>query len=598
MADFNVDLAAPQGAGADRVAPINKEKDNFLIEGIVDIFSKGLQAKGKDDAAKRKTSVLSAYHANEARYRDSLATGSKNASEVAALSRANYAKMVGANPEYTPELREARMAVYEGTETGEAQKEVERGIALREDEKKRAVANGYVMWANMGQDAEDAVLSASRAEMAFIKDTEERRKQSAENRAEAAEDRAVGNYSRTVRDDQNKEFARQGLVALADKNLESLRAKITSLMADTSKPPEEKMGLFSASVGQLKSALLSVASTNQEMAAPWQKLVDEIDVLGQKMLDPKAKAADEVARLKAEWDTKMYTGKLLTIGDPDMYKYVVASELVKDPAALSVANTAKVREYLAQSGFGSGSGAMTPIIGNKNEKEILLGFESAINHMNTNKTGDKEKASQEAVNIANSLMKQTQNANNMGIAPAALGPLTKFYSSSAFGSLAVSGKLNETDMQNAKKTVQVLYTPAVRDAVMKRIDETITYSPGRDGGNRNRPADRTVGSTVNIKFSGASVVFEDKPGTNQTMGSSFTRKGLEEAAKGLNSVIRIGAHLEGTTNYSEYWEKNKHRLMPGYFMEGVKEGTIRNGYKFLGGDARSQENWEEQKSAK
>lgn len=598
MADFAVNLSGPQAAGAGAVAPVQEHvvgRDFGIVSGIVDTFAKGLAQSRKDDAEARKQAVIGEYVNNQKVYTDALTTGQWNASQSAMASRANYAKIYAAYPEYGTELANARREFIEGTELSEAQKTLDREVALREKVKGEATSQGYQFYSGMSKESEDKTLDAFASGQQMKAQVEAQYKASAEKRAIRGEVRSESDWQYKIEQQDLKETARKGLVTLADKNLGALSAALTDLMGDPSKPFEEKMMIHAGNVNRIKQGLLTIASTNPEMAAPWQKLVDDIDATAQKMLDPKAKAEGEAATLKAQFDSLMYTAKLSTLQqNPGLVKYVVGSQLFNDPSLFTLAGSADIKGWLDGAGSGDPTHKPAPMVGTPNEKPALKTLESAINNLNSGKVTDKVKASQEAVNASNEVMRQT-TAIDSSIGPQALKDLSAFYSSTAFGSLAASGKIDMGTMQNVKKVFQVAYEPAIQTAVLNRL-------------NSNVSATEKVIDSVNIKFSGSGVVFEPKALPTQPTGRGFSggttraleisagRGDLKEAQQGLNTLIKMGAHLSGTTDYAKFWEENKHLLMPGYFMEGVKEGTLRNGYKFLGGDARNPKNWEQQAS--
>ena len=72
------------------------------------------------------------------------------------------------------------------------------------------------------------------------------------------------------------------------------------------------------------------------------------------------------------------------------------------------------------------------------------------------------------------------------------------------------------------------------------------------------------------------------------------RTAIKEAEGALNQVIRIGAHMEGTTDYAKYWENNKHLIMPSIYPDPakLKPGQVVDGYKYLGGPSGVQSNWQ------
>jgi hypothetical protein len=598
MADFNINLSGPQAAGAEGVAPVQQQTagpQNF--EGLnraVDYISKGLRDMGKKDAQARKNAVVGEYINNEKVYTDALTSGQWNAAQVGTASRANYTKLLASYPEYATELVEAKKAVYDGTEVGEAQKQVDREIALRESVKKNASEDGYIFYSGMGKDAEDKTIDAYNYAKRLEKETAAGYKRDEQERAQNAENRAQTNHVQSVTDYQRKEDAKQGLVTVADKNFDAFGSQVTDLMANTTMAFEQKAMLVEQNANRIKQGLQAVAASNPEMAAPWQRLVDDIHANAVKMMDPKAKLEGEAAKLKAEFDSIMYRAKISAVADPALRTAVVGTDLFKDPALIQLTASPKIISWLASAGLGQAPAA--PVVGTVDEKGALKGLKGAINNLNNGKVTDKAKATQEAINATNEVMKQTTKLDG-SISPSAMKELSAFYSSTEFGTLAASGKVDMATMQNVKQVFQVAYEPSVKTAIMARLDEPIIRSVGRDGGNRGQPQQK-MSDTVDIQFSGSGVVFKDRQGSSQTLASSFERRGLDGAQAGINALIHMGAHMEGTTDYKKYWESNRHLIMPGYYMQGVDVGTLRNGYKFLGGDARNQKNWEKQADGK
>jgi len=66
---------------------------------------------------------------------------------------------------------------------------------------------------------------------------------------------------------------------------------------------------------------------------------------------------------------------------------------------------------------------------------------------------------------------------------------------------------------------------------------------------------------------------------------------LTQYQQGLNTVVRIGAHMEGTSDYQKYWEDNKYVLLPQLYP--IKPGFVdKAGFKWSGdGDFRDRNTW-------
>lgn len=596
MADFNVNLSGPQAQGATPLAPVRPvvegARDYSALGGVVDALAKGLANYGKEDKEARKNAVIKEYVDNETVYTDALTSGQWNASQVGMASRANYNKLISAYPEYLDDLVKARRAKYDGTETGEAQKQLDREAAMRESDKKEAAERGYVFYPNMSEETITKTIEATKEAKRFEAIQDRNMKMAAEERAQRGEARAEGTYQQTLSEIGRKEQSRQGLLAVADKNFDMLGAVVGDLMKSP-KPFEEKSFVLSQNVNRLKQGLLAIASNNPEMAAPWQKLVDDMDLVAQKMLDPKVKSANEAADLQNQWNGMLANAKIMTVTkNPELMKYVVGSALFQDPTLITLEGSADIKAWLSGAGSGEMGNRAQAIIGTQNEKATLKTFKQALNNLDSGKVPDKEKATLEAVNVAKTLIKQTTQLDG-SIKPSAMKELSAFYSSPEFGRLAASGKIDMETLRSVKDVFQVSYVPSITSAVMARLDSTIETSPQRNPGAGGQNIKRgKMTDMVAIEFSGSGVVFKDKDGSFQTIGSSFTRKNLDEAAAGVNAIVRMGAHMEGTTDYKAYWEKERHNIMPRYFLKDVKEGTVMNGYKYLGGDARSEKSWE------
>lgn len=596
MADFNVNLSGPQGQGAQVVDPVRTAvsgpADYSGIGEAANIFAKAYKEGKMKDAEGRKQAVIAEYIQNESVYTDALSSGQWQAAHVAMASRANFKKMLGAYPEYMDDLLKAKKTVYDGTETGEAQKKVDAEIALREADKKGASEAGFTFYPGMGEDAQNKTIDAFKFEKRTAKDLEEQRKANAEVRAQNAEGRSEEAHFVAMREEKEKRNAVSSLVSIADKNLEAVSATVQDLMNNTSMTYEQKLLAHSGNINRIKQGMLSVAASNPSLAAPWQKLVEDIDIVAQKLLDPVQKSENDTKTLKAKWESLLYTAKLATIdSNPELLKFVVASQIFNDPALITQAGHGEIKNWLAGAGSGDATHKPANVVGEKNEKQVLNMLEKAIQKIDTSQ--DKDRAVQEAVNAAEVVMKQTTKSDG-ATNPSAMKNLAAFYGSSSFGKLAASGKVNMETMKRVKEVFQVSYEPAVQQAVLERMNTPV----GEKG--------EKLSNSVNIKFSGNGVVFEGKASSNPSSqpflsgwiadgmrGNGITagNHALKAAEEGLNTLVRVGAHMEGTTDYGAYWEKNKHYLLPTVFPDPVKLKVgqtlkAKNGktYKYLGGD--------------
>lgn len=596
MADFTTTLSAPQGAGANPVAPVQEQQVPFqpnpLLEVVTNIFAKGIANQRQQDALDRKNAVVGEYVKSQNVYSDALTSGSWNAAQVGTASRANYAKFAASYPEYITELNEARKSLTEGTEIGEAQRQVQDEQKRFNDDLDRASAAGFTIYPNMSKDAKEKTIAANKAQITLDKQTADALKANAETRAVNAENRSAQTHLFTMQEHVNKQNAIRGLVDIADKNFDALNSIQKDLLGNPSIPFEQKQLLFNDNVNRIKQGLQAIAAQNPELAAPWQKLVDDIGSSFTKLADPKTKSDTELQLLKNEFDSRMYKAKLMVTTEPKYLNAVAVSSLFgNNPTLIQLAGTPVITGLLAQLGLGPDAGTNSPqVVGTPDEKAVLSTLKGSLSLIQKGSAiGDKNKNQLEAVNSVNNVLKQTGNLS--GPIPASqLKELTSFYGSPEFGKLSEQGLLDIGTMQNAKKVFQVNYEPAVKQAVEGRLLQSIDYAPARGGAPFRQGGQRII-DNVDIKFNGSGVSFVEKPNAQQTISSSATTDALKEAEQGLNAVIRMGAHLEGTTNYAKYWEDNKHLLMPSVFPDPakLKVGQVvkaKNGksYKYIGGD--------------
>lgn len=604
MAEFGVNatsLSAPQGAGTDPVAAVQEKTSGLglspIIGDVVSIFSKGLANSAKDDAEKRKNAIVGEYINNEKVYTDAMTTGQWNSSQVSVASRANYNKMLAAYPEYVQDITQARAAVYGGTETGEAQKKQEAEQKLKDSNIQAASNMGYVFYPNMSPAAEAAQLDAWSAARRIEIQTQKDTAAASEARAQAGEKRAGATFQMTADDYVAKENAVAGAREIASKNFDSIISTTDDLKKQMAAgmPYEQALMLHNGNISRINAGLLSIAGKNPEMAAPWIKLFGDIDANIKEQLDPKPKTANERKMLEDRYNILVTTSKIAAVEkNPALLKAVTASNLFQGESMVTMANAPAVSEWLlSASGVDPKLGTPAQLVG-KDDKQLFSSAASAIQRLQSGSIPADQlpKATQEATNVVNTLLKQTEGASGE-MNPQALKEASRFFSSTAFGKMALAGQVDKQTAANAQHVFQVQYEPAVKQAITSRLD------------------DLGVSGVVDIKTVGGNVVFqkkvvEDKRTYMQQLTGAFNIDagmtginrtaqvaGVKEAEAGLNQLIRLHAHLEGTTDYAKYWEDHKHQLMPSVFPDPakLKPGQIVDGRKYIGGNYRDPSNW-------
>lgn len=604
MADFGVNstaLSDPQGRGTEPLSPVQEQVSRVGISPVFaelgDIFAKGLKQNSKEEAERRKTAIVGEYINNEKVYGDALTTGQWNASQVSVASRANFMKMLAAYPEYAQELTQARTSVYGGSEVGEAQKRVDAEQKQVETDIASASQRGFVFYSGMSDDARNAQLEAYKAGVRVEDQWKKDRERIKAKYEDNTEGRSAGQYQMSVDTYVAKQNAAAGAREVAAKNFDAINTSFKDLEAKMAKgmPYEQAVAIHSGNINRIKAGLLAISDANPEMAAPWVKLFDDMDTNIKQMLDPKAKTADERKMLEDQYAILINKAKLAAVeSNPRLAKAVVATNLFPGEGMVTLTNAPVVKEWLLDA---SSTDPKTPqpaqVVGTKDDAEVFNATKKAINSLQSGKVVNKEAATQEAVKLVNTLLEQTTKADG-SLDPRALKQASSFYSSTEFGRMALEGKIDKQTAANAQHVFQVQYDPVVKDAIVSKL------------------TDAKVLDAVNVKTVGGQVVFElkrkDVNVVDATLGAlnpfnvqsnldkgstNYDAKSLKDAEAGLNQLIRMHAHLEGTTDYAKYWEANKHILMPNIFPDPakLKPGQTVDGYKYIGGNYRDRSNW-------
>lgn len=606
MADFTTQLNAPQGAGATVIQPFQERsveyQPNPLVTGIVNIFAKGLEQSRKEDAEARKNAVIQEYTRNEQVYSDAMTSGQWNASQTATASRANFAKFLGAYPELSEELGKQRNLVYNGTEIGQAQQQVDQQQKMRNDQITKARDAGFVIPDYASVETQDYMIDAHQSRIVLERDISDQYKRNAENRAAAAEGRSQQTHQIQLDEYATKQNSINGLVNIFSKNIDGLRSLSKDVLNNPSIPFEQKQATLELQINNIKSGLALVSASNPELAAPFARIVDDIATTTKQLADPKNKSATELQLLKDQYETLMTKAKMAVIADPPTRNAIAVSSLFGNnpDVTLRLVNSGVLTGTLAKLGLGPDAGNTPQVVGTSDEKQVLTGLKGALNLMQKGAAkGDPEANTKEAVNAVNAVLKQNA-VMDKSVPPQTLKELAGFYSSTEFGK--ISPTLDSETQQNVANIMAISYIPSVTQAVENRLNSTlyttqpIGFAAAKGGMSAGAAAQgpRKVLDDVNIAFNGRGVDFIAKPNATDTYWASSTRQALKEAADGLNTMIRMGAHLEGTTNYAKYWEDNKHKLLPSIYPDPVKlkPGQVVNGYKYLGGKYSDQSNWE------
>lgn len=566
--------------GRDIVSPVQEQAvtTNIIpvLTDVASMFMMASKANAKADAKAKKNAVVGAYAKEQQRINDGIASGEIRPDRAATQSRALFGKYMAGYTMYADDLNKVNAAMRTGSELGQAEDVAKSAAETQKAREASARANGATIYPWMDGATKETILQGNESSMRAEREFKQRVAVNTENRNMSAEERIMI-------DRERKENALKLLTEVAGNGLNGSSAFLQSLSSKVSQgeiPREQAELMLTQHFSQIEAALQASAGLNGEMAAGYKSLFADMKTLGMKGLDPKTAAESS----KAAYDELMYKSKLVAVtSDPKLKAVVVANSLLGGNAVVALGAITPITDYIARASSIDGSkgeGYVPPIVGNPDvEKDVLKFLEPAIKKVNEGAYKDNPKALKEAVSTVNNILKQTgdlQNDPSIQQSPEKLTDLAKFFASSNYGTFVSKAGINTQAAQAAKQVWQSTYDTAVKQSIQDRVKAWEGSLASQSGGGVKGV---TFKDAVDVKYDGSGISFVPKQGKMSL--EPFQEKQRETAIKELNAVkaginqsIHIGAHMEGTTNYSKYWEENKHLYLPSVFVTPVDKTTV------------------------
>lgn len=611
MADFSINatsLTPPQGAGTSPIEPVPAIKPietgaMHIVSTIADVFEKGLTATRKEDALKRQQTIVNSYIKEETTLNDAVASGQMTPAAAAARSRATFSKYAAGYGEYIGEFEKAGKALRGFTELGQVEDQLKTEKARRDADMNDASSKGgFTFFSGMSQQAEDSQIQAYKTGLRASVELEKLHKANAEKRAQ-------GTYDAGVAAKEERDTGIKLVNSIAGDNFTAFQDFSKSL-GDTVRSgkmnSQEALAQLNSRYANINAAIQSAASANPELAAPYRSLFKDVYDIGQKLLDPK----EDATALQAQLEKRTTQMKLVAMSDPKIAATVVANQLLPNNVNLALSSAPEgVRAIAILSNTPVGESGYTPqVVGNPDaEPDTLKLLKGGLNDLFKGQVSNKELGDIQASNSVNHILKQTGDMLNKGASPQQLKGVASFFASTEYANFVKSGQIDPQSAGAAKKAFQMLYEPAIIKGVQERLSQDL-YNPSTMGmalgGGAGTEAPKTptkVSEAIDIKFSGSGVVFAIKaaPGLApiELQAQQQALRNLKSAQAGINQLIHIGAHMEGSTDYGTYWENNKHIYLPSIFPDPVqlKPGATVDGYQYLGGAYNDRRNWKQVK---
>lgn len=594
MAEFGIkatELSAPSGAGSAPLSPVREDKTAGMetIINAVNIFGKGLGIKQQEDKDALNASIVGGYAKKLESINEGLRTGQISPSEASSRSRAVTGEYMAGYSHLYKDLKGVREAMFSGSDLGKADERVSDERTLRNSLKTDAQKSGYDFLPYMTEAQENSQIAAFQAETRMRQEMGDSYKRNEEKRAQ-------GRYDADTAAREAKEMGIRLINDVATKNfdatydaLEALRTGVTSNKI----PFEEAQTQWAQKIGRIEAQIQAAAGVNTELAGPYRSLFAQLGALGKDMLDPN-KANDA---LKAQIDALTNQAKLTMLQKPKVAAIVAASQLLGQNAQLALRASPIVTEAISSiltDGPDSPS-VKQPIIGNPEvEKDTLKIVSESIKQLNSGKFQDNDKARGEVKNSVDNLLQQFGDmVTKRGTNPKMLQSAVDFFSSPEFGIYAKSADFDIEALDAAKKTFQVGYQQSVIDVIDRTIRQVVTVQDrfgsesAIDAANRTKAAGSAQGGSAGLKqeqkpfdtskvqpvFNGTGVSFKLTTPSTTAAEVAMERRvaaDLKQVSTAITKLIHIGAHMEGTTDYNKFWEKNKATILPQFFIPDEK----------------------------
>lgn len=595
MADFGpsaTQLPSPQGAGSSPIAPVTQEitPPNWgqALGTLTSELSSVAGTYVKQQKLTQDNAFLQQYAQGQKVLADGLQQGQLQPTEVDARARNQYAQALASRPDLVSKLNELTTGFQTNTSLGDAtdarqaaQKQFNADVAA-------ASTAGYAIPKNATQQQLSDIIAAHKTVVQTQADVERQYKANAEARAQGTFDAAKADrdMERTIVQNVNQ---------MAGANMQAAWSQVQAIKQDSTLTPQQKANQVSGIFATYQQGINAIGGTKPQLVAGTLATFDNMRKASLDYIDPTKDAASTEAQVKSLLANTQL--QALTVS-PQFKNVVAASQLLGNGVVasdlLKAQNVSAVMDALSgklntPTLNGVTNGYTTPIVGNPDVEGNALPFlKKSITQINSGGYSDGVKATAEVSNINNSILAETGRAAPTAKATDLKG-LADYYASPEYGSWVIKGKNDPVSQQGALSTFQKVYFPAVTDAIGNRLQQPLI--PASEDGLQSQV---TLAQGIDVKNDNGVLTFVPRQGLNLTPAQLATEqstiKNLNEVQQSLNNMVRIGTHLEGSTDYSSNWEKNKYYYLPQIYP--YKPGQVVGNLQYTGnGDWRDKSSW-------
>lgn len=605
MADFSenaTQLSAPQGAGSAPIAPV---QSNILGNGVSDvisntlsIFAKGMGLETKDKGKEAQNAVVNSYAQRLGSLTSALESGQVPPGEASARARSLHNQYIAGFGQYADDFEKVRSTVFKGTSLGVVEDEEKAATASWNKAKDAAIVDGFPITGNMDKRTQETLVSLHQQQ---VRTNAELKTLYSSNE----EKRASGRYDREIVDRETRDKELSLVTNAADNALTTSETLLQSMVdrmkagGNTQELATEWASWMSRVDGQIQAA----AGTNPQLASGYRSVFDSLRTQGNKMFEPGA----DTNTLENEFKKVMLQSKLQLVADPQFRTVVASSQLLGSNAELALKATPIVSQAISKVIGVDPSGRAPNVIGDPTlEKPVMQFLKSSLDQYSAGTFKDGEKAKTElSTGIRTTLRQASEAINREGFKSSDLKAAADLIASPSYGKFVAENPIDPATNALADQVFSQFYEKNVVQGVNQKLNETFNFNtltkadPSAPRGDTVTQQTRSLDiSNVNVKFTGTSVVFDLKALPADPADRSFAMRKMEETKPyqdALGRMVRIRAHMAGSTNYEKYWEDNKHMFLPQMFSKykNLEVGQKVNGFVYTGGDANDARNWKQ-----
>lgn len=587
MAEFGVkatDLQDPQGRGSATVAPVQEPASSWSLPNLGGLFT-GLKTK---DDSKPWTGAVNEYYKKLTGIQQAVDTGQYDQRRAANMSRQlgiEYAqKIADFGPEAHKALQDSR-AYASGLNVGVeqmdtlAEKDLTQQYNIAEGLQKAGV---YVPPLAEQSQADRDMLNRQAAHLAQMDRLAKEAKEAVEwDRSLDADSRAKQKFSWEARQQSRMEDAQNSLAAMKRDSLNYIPTMIENIQ----KLPlsqQEKAAMFEQSVAGLGAVASDMLIGDSAALSNYQTTVKGVSDIGREMF----KDGADLTKLQNELQKRLIGGQLslLDAGGSPALQAAAADRLFPNVPAVSMAASSGLLRMFKDDLIKAASGNVVPSILTNDINTQKHTFATIKNTVNSAVMNGESASLDAAAQAANSTLRTlgSVSANN----PVSLEYTKDFIASPEYGELIKAGKYDADAADMARPAFQDLYLDSFGKKMFADIGKPIgdinyvNGQPSEDNATLGQIFDFQMDKSGKMK---AINTLDAESRKTITASDLFINRQIREAQKladSLNTVVRAGAHLDGRTDYGQYWEENKHLLVRGMYPppDQVEAYSAETGY--------------------